>query len=65
MTGDEKAKIMAQDFKPGELVALRDRAQSLASIVTDTNSGWARAYEALADAADRLDAMLVRYNRPS
>jgi len=49
------------DFPPfdrDELIELRERAESLGSGVL--NPRWVRAYQALADAADTLDAMIAR-----
>lgn len=45
-------------FHRNELTTLRDRANLLAGITS--NSTWKRAYEDLANAADHLDAMTAR-----
>jgi len=42
-----------------EMQDLRERAKNTAS-VEGTNPDWVRAYLGLADAADRLDAMIAR-----
>ena len=42
-----------------ELIILRERAEEMAK-VEGLNPRWARAYLDLADAADRLDAMIKR-----
>jgi len=44
------------------LQELRDTAKGMCS--GNLNPNWVRAYEALADAADRLDAMLARSSVP-
>lgn len=41
---------------------LRDTAKGMCT--NNLNPDWARAYEALADAADRLDAMQARLELP-
>ena len=46
-------------FTREELWKLRERAENKANI-SGTNSTWVRAYLALADAADHLDAMIAR-----
>lgn len=42
-----------------EMQDLRERAKNMAGVV-GTNPDWSRAYLSLADAADRLDAMIAR-----
>ena len=49
---------MKKDFEREELQEMRDRAVDNAEIVA--NNHWKRAYKQLADAADRLDAMIAR-----
>ena len=51
--------ITMKPFTRGELVTLRERAEGMAS-TAGTNPLWVRAYLALADAADHLDAMTER-----
>jgi hypothetical protein len=46
-------------FDRKELISIREKAGELAA-VNGTNETWVRAYQTLADAADRLDAMLAR-----
>ena len=46
-------------FTREELIGLRERCEDLA-MVEGLNPRWARAYLAVADAADRLDAMIQR-----
>jgi len=48
----------ARNFEREELITLRGRAEALA--VAGTSPRWIRAYQSLADAADRLDAMTQR-----
>jgi hypothetical protein len=50
---------MAKFFDRQELIGLRERALDL-SDSTGMSPTWVRAYLALADAADRLDAMEAR-----
>ena len=46
------------EFERKELWEIRSRAEKQAEIVV--NPHWKRAYRWLADAADRLDAMIAR-----
>ena len=46
------------EFERKELWEIRSRAEKQAEIVA--NPHWKRAYHWLADAADRLDAMIAR-----
>lgn len=46
-------------FSRDELIELRKRAEDMAQI-EGLNPHWMRAYLQLADAADRLDAMIAR-----
>lgn len=50
------------DFERHELINFRTRAEKCAEDVP--NSSWKRAYLALADAVDHLDAMMARCDRP-
>lgn len=50
---------MFPPFERDELIELRERAESLA-LYGGSSATWARAYCALADAADHLDAMIAR-----
>jgi hypothetical protein len=50
---------VAKPFERDELIGLCNRAEELAH-KPGTDKMWVRAYQALADAADRLDAMLER-----
>ena len=46
-------------FERHELIELREKAQHYAAI-KNLNPDWQRAYLGLADAADRIDAMIAR-----
>ena len=46
-------------FTREELIRIREKSIAL-SYVLDTSPTWIRVYQALADAADRLDAMIAR-----
>ena len=48
-----------KDFNRDELIEMRDKAEDLAT-EEHLNETWRRAYLALADAADHLDAMWAR-----
>ena len=48
-----------KDFSRDELIEIRDKAEDLAT-EEHLNETWRRAYLALADAADHLDAMWAR-----
>lgn len=50
---------MLRVFTREELCDIRDRAEEL-SKQTSIHPAWSRAYLALADAADRLDAAIAR-----
>ena len=59
MNDDDKvssAALCNRDF----LQSLRDEARCCSSGACQPGNEWARAYMALADAADRLDAMQAR-----
>ena len=48
-----------QPFTRDELIDIRDRAEEM-SRQASIHAAWSRAYLALADAADRLDAIVAR-----
>lgn len=50
---------MQRLFSRDELIDIRDRAEEL-SKQTSIHPAWSRAYLAMADAADRLDAAMAR-----
>jgi hypothetical protein len=56
-THDEE--MVTEQFQRDELIALRERARQLAN-VPGTMRNWQEAYLAIANAADRLDAMIAR-----
>jgi len=58
-----KEKTMLPITERSFMQDLRDTANGM-SICGIMNREWARAYEALADAADRLDAMQARCELP-
>ena len=47
-------------FEREELIELRERAEGFVDSVCHLSQTWHRAYLALADAADHLDAMIAR-----
>lgn len=51
--------LTCRNFERSELIGLRERAWLLA-VGEGLNPHWKRAYLALADAADHLDAMIAR-----
>lgn len=55
---------MRRLFTREELQDIRGRSQALGSPACTPNAGWRRAYLALADAADHLDAMQARATFP-
>lgn len=52
-----------KEFTRAELMEIRERAQASAQR-GKIMANWSRAFEALADAADHLDAMLCRTGVP-
>ncbi len=56
-TGKETDR--AERIHTGQALDIRDRAEEL-SKQTSIHPAWSRAYLALADAADRLDAAIAR-----
>lgn len=52
--------MKVEEFTREELIKIRNRAEELAKVNVKHNENWRRAYLNLADAADRVDAMICR-----